>query len=141
MTSDGAIVAWGNNEDGQTNVPAPNSGFLALAAGEYHSLGLKTDGSIVAWGSNEFSQRNVPAPNSGFVAVAANRSHNLGLKGEFGDANADGWVDLDDMAMLADCLSEPAVLPPLGCAPTRMDPDWDVDLADFAALQNRFGSQ
>ena len=51
-------------------MPAPNAGFVAVAAGGYHSLGLKADGSIVAWGDNGYGQCNVPAPNAGFVAVA-----------------------------------------------------------------------
>jgi hypothetical protein len=41
----GAIVAWGSNYYGQCNVPAPNSGFVAVAAGGNHSLGLKANGS------------------------------------------------------------------------------------------------
>ncbi|MCH7917814.1 MAG: hypothetical protein IIC50_07490, partial [Planctomycetes bacterium] len=71
---DGAIVAWGDNDDGQNDVPAPNSGFVAVAAGSVHSLGLKADGSIVAWGNNGRGQNDVPAPNNGFVAVAAGSS-------------------------------------------------------------------
>ena len=67
----GSVVAWGSNGGGQTNVPAPNSGFIAIAAGGYHSLGVKADGSVVAWGYNGAGQTNVPAPNSGFIAVAA----------------------------------------------------------------------
>ena len=63
-------MAWGYNTYGQTNVPAPNTGFVAVAAGGNHSLGLKADGSIVAWGWNYYGQTNVPAPNTGFVAVA-----------------------------------------------------------------------
>lgn len=70
-------------------MPAPNSGFLAVAAGGEcyhddwgHSLGLKSDGSIVAWGSNHHGQCNVPAPNSGFLAVAAGHAHSLGLKAD-----------------------------------------------------------
>ncbi len=38
---DGSIVAWGYNQFGQTDVPAPNSGFVAVAGGGQHSLGLK----------------------------------------------------------------------------------------------------
>jgi hypothetical protein len=34
-------VAWGWNNDGQCNVPAPNTGFVAVAAGTYHSLALR----------------------------------------------------------------------------------------------------
>jgi hypothetical protein len=39
----GAIVAWGLNDQGQCNVPAPNTGFVAVAGGYWHSLGLKRD--------------------------------------------------------------------------------------------------
>jgi hypothetical protein len=41
LKSDGTIVAWGRNNDGQCDVPAPNADFVALAGGGYHSLGLK----------------------------------------------------------------------------------------------------
>lgn len=82
---DGSIVSWGNNFYGQTNVPAPNTGFVGVAAGGLHSLGLKADGSIVAWGDNRAGQADVPAPNTGFMAVAAGGAdsysgHSLGLK-------------------------------------------------------------
>jgi hypothetical protein len=65
---------------GESNVPSPNAGFLAVAAGANHCLGLKQDGSIVAWGSNEFNQCSVPSPNTGFVAVAAGAYHSIGIK-------------------------------------------------------------
>jgi hypothetical protein len=78
----GSIVVWGNNEFGQCNVPAPNSGFVAVAGGGSHSLGLKADGSIVAWARNDYGQCDVPAPNSGFVAVAGGGYYGLGLKAD-----------------------------------------------------------
>jgi len=59
---------------------APNSDFVAIAAGWSHSLGVKADGSIVAWGYNGSGQTNLPAPNNGFVAIAAGNGHSLGLK-------------------------------------------------------------
>jgi len=37
----GKITAWGHNFAYQCDVPAPNSGFAAVAAGGYHSLGIK----------------------------------------------------------------------------------------------------
>ena len=40
---DGSIVAWGQNGAGQCFVPAPNSGFVSVAAGGYHALGMKAD--------------------------------------------------------------------------------------------------
>ncbi len=97
----GSIVAWGAYWDGQCNVPAPNSGFVALAGGRYHSLGLKADGSIVAWGRNYDGQCNVPAPNGGFVGVAGGGYHSLGLKAFYiyvnGDLNCDEAVNFDDI--------------------------------------------
>ena len=80
--SGGSIVGWGGNDFAQTNVPAPNSGFVAVAAHGEHSLGLKGDGSIVAWGRNDYGQTSVPAPNKGFVGVATGEYHSLGLKGD-----------------------------------------------------------
>jgi alpha-tubulin suppressor-like RCC1 family protein len=70
------------NDEGRCDVPEPSTGFTAIAAGEWHSLGLKTDGSIVAWGWNGYGQCTVPLPNSDFTAVSAGKYHSLGLKAE-----------------------------------------------------------
>ncbi|MBN1393330.1 MAG: hypothetical protein JW947_11095, partial [Sedimentisphaerales bacterium] len=78
----GEIAAWGINNYGQCNVPEPNTGFVAIAGGGYHSLGLKSDGSIVAWGYNVNGQCNVPSPNTGFTAIAGGYFHSLGLKSD-----------------------------------------------------------
>lgn len=63
----GEVVAWGQNSSSQCDVPEPNEGFIAVAGGNYHSLGLKDDGSIVAWGGNDDGQCDVPEPNDEFV--------------------------------------------------------------------------
>ena len=63
---------------------------MAVAAGYWHSLGLKVDGSIVAWGGNSSGQCDVPPPNTDFVAVAAGGYHSLGLKG---DGSIVAWGD------------------------------------------------
>jgi alpha-tubulin suppressor-like RCC1 family protein len=78
--ADGRIVAWGNNEYGQCDVPAPNADFVAVAAGFGHSLGLKADGRIVAWGANGRGQCDVPKPNADFKGIAAGGNHSLGLR-------------------------------------------------------------
>ncbi len=79
----GIVLAWGDNSKGQCTVPPPlNKGFVALAAGYNHNLGLRSDGSILAWGDNGSGQCTVPAPNSGFIAIAARADHSLGLKSD-----------------------------------------------------------
>ncbi len=89
----GSIEAWGYNIG---DVPAPNTGFVAIAGGETHSLGLRSDGSMAAWGYNGDGQLNVPAPNTGFVAVAGGTNHSLGLKA---DGSIEGW-GLNDSGQL-----------------------------------------
>lgn len=42
LKGDGTIVAWGENNEGQCNVPSPNEGFIAVAGGFAHNLGLRS---------------------------------------------------------------------------------------------------
>src|SRR5258706_244194 len=57
----GRVVAWGNNNYGQTNVPGGLSTVTAIPAGHRHSLALKSDGTVVAWGDNLYGQTDVPS--------------------------------------------------------------------------------
>jgi hypothetical protein len=50
LRPDGTVVAWGWNDDGQTNMPAGLKDVVQVAAGEKHSLALRADGTLVAWG-------------------------------------------------------------------------------------------
>ena len=74
----GSVVAWGSNAWGQCDGP----GFITVAVGGQHCLGLRSDGAIMAWGSNSSGQCNVSAPNAGFVAVSAGSDHSLGLRSD-----------------------------------------------------------
>jgi alpha-tubulin suppressor-like RCC1 family protein len=78
----GSVVAWGNNEYGQTTVPlAAKSGVTAIAAGAYHTVALKTDGTVLAWGYQIVPQTHVPvAAQNGVTAIAAGTWHTLALK-------------------------------------------------------------
>ena len=59
LQEDGRIVAWGNNDNGQTNIPI-GLRAKAIEAGLSHSVALKHDGTVVAWGDNTHGQTDVP---------------------------------------------------------------------------------
>lgn len=70
------------NTNGQTNVPVVVEGVVGIAAGNIHSLALKSDGTVVAWGGNNRGQTNVPVGLNGVVAIAAGETHSLALKSD-----------------------------------------------------------
>ncbi|MDI9337281.1 MAG: hypothetical protein QM539_02520, partial [Alphaproteobacteria bacterium] len=74
------IVAWGNNDNGQTTIPSGLKNVLLIAAGARHGLALKSDGTVAAWGRNNESQTTIPSNINNVVLIAAGESHNLALK-------------------------------------------------------------
>jgi alpha-tubulin suppressor-like RCC1 family protein len=107
LKSDGSLWAMGWNQDGQlgdgtyattwpysTNQPQEivAGGVIAIAAGQYHSLFLKSDGSLWAMGANGYGQlgdgtfNNTNQPEeivaSNVVALAAGGQHSLFLKSD-----------------------------------------------------------
>jgi hypothetical protein len=84
------VVAWGNNQSHQTDVPPTATNLLAVAAGANHSLALRADGRVIAWGDNTFGQATVPPWLSNVVQVAAGARHSLALRS---DGTVVGWGD------------------------------------------------
>jgi uncharacterized repeat protein (TIGR02543 family) len=78
----GELVAWGRDLYGRViNTPVGND-FVAVAAGPYHNVALKSDGSLVAWGRDDYGQvSNTPTGNN-FVAVAAGTYHSVAIKSD-----------------------------------------------------------
>ena len=69
------------------------SGVIAIAAGEYHSLALKSNGTVWAWGRNNYGQlgigtisdKKTPAQVSGLgsvIAIAAGTFHSIAIKSD-----------------------------------------------------------
>ena len=84
LKDDGTVVAWGNDDYGQTDVPRGLSNVVAIAAGNSHSLALIEDGSVAAWGGHntDYGVANVPAGLSNVVSVAADGEVSLALKSD-----------------------------------------------------------
>ncbi|HEY6873260.1 MAG TPA: MBG domain-containing protein [Geobacteraceae bacterium] len=83
LKNDGTVVAWGDNEYGQCNVPAGLSGVVAVAAGMWYTVALKDNGTVVAWGDNDdHGVTTVPAGLSGVVAIASGSDHIVALKND-----------------------------------------------------------
>ena len=105
LRADGSLWAWGINVYGQLGLGDPIGEYLkvptpvgsatnwtAVAAGAYHSLGLRADGSLWAWGYNHYGQlglfigdttdRHSPTQvpfAANCAAVAAGSYYSLGL--------------------------------------------------------------
>jgi len=76
----GTVIAWGNDNDLQCEVPPNLVNATKVAAGALHSVALKSSGTVICWGSNSFGQTNTPPNLSNVVAVAAGATYTLALK-------------------------------------------------------------
>ncbi len=104
LKANGTVLAWGNDTGGQLgdnatleDKPTPvvvsgASNIIAISAGYYFSLALKSDGTMLAWGNNSRGQlgdsvvkadKPTPVAVSGasdIVAIGAGSEHSLALK-------------------------------------------------------------
>ncbi len=81
LKSDGTVVAWGLNDEGQATVPIGLKDVVEVAAGNKFSLALKKNGKIVGWGLKDGGAISIP---SGLLAltIAAGRDHALALSNQ-----------------------------------------------------------
>ncbi|HLP76979.1 MAG TPA: immunoglobulin domain-containing protein, partial [Candidatus Paceibacterota bacterium] len=81
------VYAWGAGrsntyylpQSGQSIVPSGISNVVAIAAGVYHSVALRTNGTVIAWGWNGNGQTNVPMLTNA-SAIAAGYGHSMALR-------------------------------------------------------------
>src|SRR5690349_1277141 len=80
------VIAWGNNNFGQTNVPPAATNVIAVAGGARHSVALRLDGSVICWGATT----NVDSAATNVVAISAGALHTLALRT---DGTVVAWGD------------------------------------------------
>jgi hypothetical protein len=85
LRSDGTIVAWGNNDRGQLNVPSLRRGlhYVAIAAAYTISAALVSDGSARFWGLNAgeiTATLPTPPPGRSYTKIATGDRHALILR-------------------------------------------------------------
>ena len=76
----GAVVCWGQNDDGESTPPAAAaSGVTQVSASLHYTCAVK-DGGVICWGWNLYGQTTVPPEaQSGIVHVSANGLHTCAL--------------------------------------------------------------
>ncbi len=74
--STGLVVCWGDDSFGQSDAPADR--FTAVAAGWWHTCGIKDDGAVVCWGRNDHGQTDAAAGS--FTAISAGADHTCGVR-------------------------------------------------------------
>eukprot|EP00438_Fugacium_kawagutii_P025692 Skav203439 [mRNA] locus=scaffold1836:287214:287858:- [translate_table: standard] len=88
LRSDGSVVACGDNEEGQCDIPTLHEGlsYTDISAGTAHTVLLRSDGDVVACGDNEEGQCNIPLLDQGlsYTQVSAGEFHTVLLRSDGG---------------------------------------------------------
>lgn len=75
------VATWGQtNNYGLGIIPLDLTNAVAVAAGNSHSVALKSNGQVVVWGYNYYNQTNVPASATNVIAIAAAQNHTMVLR-------------------------------------------------------------
>ena len=98
LQADGKLICFGDNEEGQCDVPADVGPVTSVAAGSGHTCALQADGKLICFGMNTDGQCDVPADLGPVTGVAAGIWHTCALHADgklacFG-ANRRGQCDV-----------------------------------------------
>ena len=86
LLNSGSVQCWGDNGDGQLDVPEGAS-FRQVTAGYRFSCGIRVGGGVTCWGQNDRGQ--LDAPDGQFTAIDAGWDHVCALSD--GIATCWGW--------------------------------------------------
>jgi hypothetical protein len=74
------VFAWGDDDNGQANVPMGLTNIVAVAGGFTHTLALSANGIVTGWGMNTFGQLSIPSGLAEVVAIGAGLYHSVALR-------------------------------------------------------------
>lgn len=88
LSDDGTIRTWGDNRNGQCNIPI-NQKFITVSAERNYSAGISENGKILVWGDSWWygNMRELELDKK-FIAVSVGGFHSLGL---LEDGTVYGW--------------------------------------------------
>lgn len=84
------VIGWGDDSDGQLQIPASVTNVVSIASGGDHNLALLANGTLAAWGDNTYNQDSIPPSATNIVAVAEGETHSLALRA---DGTVIAWGD------------------------------------------------
>ena len=80
------MECWGWNKQGQAD--PPDSKFVSLSSGAFHSCGIHIDGAVECWGLNRDGEAN--PPEGLFTSISAGAHHTCGIHTD-GAVECWGW--------------------------------------------------
>jgi alpha-tubulin suppressor-like RCC1 family protein len=84
----GCVAAWGQNQQGQTDLPVGLTNVVAVAGGGNFSLALNRNGSVVVWGDASPFEIEVLENLADVISISAGAQHALALRT---DGRVTGW--------------------------------------------------
>jgi len=80
LGSDSVISCWGDNDSGQSTVPAVIVTFQQVTAGAEHTCGIRLDGSVLCWGND--ANGSLTPPGGVFKSISGGFDHACGIKAD-----------------------------------------------------------
>jgi Regulator of chromosome condensation (RCC1) repeat len=75
LKTDGTIVCWGNNVEGETSIPAGLAPSTQMSTGFFTTCAVSTGGTVACWGDNYYGESTPPAGLTGAAQVSGGQYH------------------------------------------------------------------